>query len=80
MRQSSDRSNEKGGWVWQRLILAVIEAWTVVRGRWRRRVDADEVRRHLWSSNTKRMGIRFTERVRDAWRSRWIRLHADNEE
>jgi len=30
--------------------------------------------RHLWKDSTSRLGLRMTERLRDHWRSRWLRL------
>lgn len=62
----------------QRLILAALDAIISIRGR--RRPTPDEVRRYVWTDNTRRMGIRFTERLRDAWRRRWVRFHPANDE
>jgi hypothetical protein len=60
-----------------------------VRGGWRRRAAAlwlrwfpagrpkarpRDVRRQLWSHSTRRMGVRFTERVRHVFRNRWLRV------
>jgi hypothetical protein len=65
------------GRVWQRLILWVLNVR--IAARWRRAAEGD-VRRFVWSDNTKRMGVRFSERVRDAWRGRWIRLHTNSDD
>ena len=58
----------------QRLLVAAIEAIFSLRGR-RPKPTAEEFRKHVWSDNTRRMGIRFNEHLRDVWRNRWIRLH-----
>jgi len=36
-------------------------------------VTCEDLRRHDHSTNTQRMGVRFTERIRDVFRFRWIR-------
>jgi hypothetical protein len=33
----------------------------------------DDLRRHDFGWSTQRMGVRFTERIRDSFRFRWIR-------
>ncbi|MBN1345890.1 MAG: hypothetical protein JXQ73_24585 [Phycisphaerae bacterium] len=72
-RRAASRDARRGT-LWQRLVLALIGASGAIRGR--RRFDDQEVRRHLWSDNTKRMGVRFSERIRDRFRGEWIRLHS----
>jgi hypothetical protein len=55
---------------------AVLAASSVVCG-WRRpRVKEDDLAAHQWRDSTQRMGIRFTERIRDVWRKRWLRSHS----
>ena len=36
-------------------------------------VTCADLRRHDYSMSTQRLGVRFTERVRNAFRLRWIR-------
>ena len=36
-------------------------------------VTSEDLRRHDYSASTQRMGVRFTERIRNAFRLRWIR-------
>jgi hypothetical protein len=36
-------------------------------------VTGKDLRKHDYSTSTQRMGIRFTERIRNAFRLRWIR-------
>jgi len=44
---------------------------------WRRpRVKEEDVAAHQWRDSTQRMGIRFTERIRNVWRKRWLRPHS----
>jgi len=33
------------------------------------------IRQQDWPASTQRLGLRFTERLRDLLRSRWIRIH-----
>jgi hypothetical protein len=33
----------------------------------------EDLRKHDYSTSTQRMGVRFTERIRNAFRFRWIR-------
>jgi hypothetical protein len=39
----------------------------------RSEVTCADLRRHDYSISTQRMGVRFTERIRDVFRFRWIR-------
>ncbi len=64
--------------LWQRVVLVVIGAWIAVSGR--RQAKPGEARPHLWSDNTRRMGVRFTDRLRDVWRNNWIRPHPNSDE
>ncbi|MDY0356207.1 MAG: hypothetical protein RBR19_10045 [Sedimentisphaerales bacterium] len=41
----------------------------------RRPITSEDLRRHDTSICTQRLGVRFTERLRDAFRSRWLRRH-----
>lgn len=36
-------------------------------------VTSEDLGKHDYSTSTQRMGIRFTERIRNAFRLRWIR-------
>ena len=60
---------------------AVLTVSSAVRG-WRRpRVNQDDLAAHQWRDSTQRMGIRFSERIRDVWRHRWLRVRSpDNGE
>lgn len=42
----------------------------------RLRADAASCRKLEFSSNTQRIGLRFSERIRDAWRRQWLRLRS----
>jgi|GEM_PF-955261 len=37
-----------------------------------------QLRRMEFSTSTQRMGLRFTEKLRDYWRRRWLRLYRRN--
>jgi len=37
------------------------------------RVTTDDLRRHDYPTSTQRMGVRFTERIRDTFRFRWLK-------
>jgi len=37
------------------------------------RIAATDLRKHDYSISTQRMGLRFTERIRDTFRFRWLR-------
>jgi hypothetical protein len=39
----------------------------------RREVTGEDLRRNDYATSTQRMGVRFTERIRNAFRFRWIR-------
>ncbi|MBN1844658.1 MAG: hypothetical protein JW810_03175 [Sedimentisphaerales bacterium] len=41
----------------------------------RRSPDADTLAKVDYSASSQRMGIRFTETLRDLWRPRWLRRH-----
>ncbi len=36
-------------------------------------IDGEDLQRNNYSTSTQRMGVRFTERIRNAFRLRWIR-------
>ena len=36
-------------------------------------VTSEDLRKNAYSTSTQRMGVRFTERIRNAFRFRWIR-------
>jgi len=38
-----------------------------------------EVERHEFSTHPGGKGLRFTERLRDAFRKRWLRVHRDRQ-
>jgi hypothetical protein len=40
--------------------------------------SAQDYRRHIWKDSAGRMGLRMTERLRDAWRSRWLKTKNHN--
>ncbi len=51
--------------------------------RLRRRTDdaaAGHTQVRDWTYSTSRLGLRFTERLRDLWRPRWLKLHQRKEE
>ncbi|MBN2018593.1 MAG: hypothetical protein JW749_00015 [Sedimentisphaerales bacterium] len=39
----------------------------------RHKVAAEDFKRMEFSTNTQRLGVRFTDRIRDVFRFRWIR-------
>jgi hypothetical protein len=39
----------------------------------RRRVAAEDFKRMEFSTNTQRLGVRFTERIRDVFRFKWVK-------
>lgn len=39
------------------------------------KITPDELMKHDYRSSTQRMGVRFTTKVRDAFRRRWIKIH-----
>lgn len=53
----------------------VFGAVAAMAGLRRAKASVEDVARHQWRDSTQRMGLRFTERVRDAWRGRWLKLH-----
>ena len=40
----------------------------------KKRPSAWQVRQMEYSASTQRMGLSFTEKIRDHWRRRWLRL------
>ena len=40
----------------------------------RPKAEPRHVRRELWSHSTQRLGVRFTERIREQFRRRWLRI------
>ena len=55
---------------WSRLFTAAVR-WVGVSP------DRDELRRAVaedWRTDTRAMGLRFTERLRNVYRRRWLRL------
>jgi hypothetical protein len=44
-----------------------------VFGRSVRRPDTNDLKKTEFKASTQRMGIRFTERIRDAFRIRWLK-------
>ncbi len=60
---------------WRReLATLAVELTIAVRGRGPADPTRAEIERHLWCENTQRLGVRFTEAIRDAWRGRWLRI------
>jgi hypothetical protein len=43
-------------------------------------VTRDDLRRHDYPISTQRMGVRFTERMRDTFRFRWLRKTSGGKE
>ena len=40
----------------------------------KKRPDAQSLRQMEFNSSTQRMGLSFTEKLRDHWRRRWLKL------
>ena len=45
----------------------------LIPGLRRRRVSADDLRSAEFRTSTQHMGVRFTDRIRDTFRFRWLR-------
>jgi len=58
---------------WQRAMTRLVDVTIALADRGAEPTAAD-IRRHLWCENTRRMGLRFVEAIRDAWRARWLRI------
>ncbi len=72
-RQRRQRaSNTRLGGAMQRLMLAMMHA-RIAASR-TGKAECDEPLPHDWTTNTRRMGVRTTDRIRDTWRGSWIRL------
>jgi len=56
--------------------LAALIAWTLLRTA-PRPAGEREIARHEFSTHPGGKGLRFTERLRDAFRKRWLRLRND---
>ncbi len=39
------------------------------------RMTVNELRKHEYPTSMQRLGVRFTDRVRDVFRFRWLRIH-----
>jgi hypothetical protein len=39
------------------------------------KADSEQMRRMDYSTSTQRMGLRFTEKIRNTFRHRWLRIH-----
>ena len=63
--KSSRKSNQLG--LGAGLLLSVF-------GRKPRSHSADELYKNDFHPNTKKMGLRFSERLRKVWRPKWLRL------
>ncbi len=58
--------------------LIAIALWGLV-GRGSAKPSERDYRRHIWKDSASKMGLRMTERLRDTWRSRWLRIKKDNQ-
>jgi hypothetical protein len=47
---------------------------------WRRTREPDNVEQNDWRQQTHGSGLRFTERIRDHWRGRWLRIKSNKGE
>mgnify|MGYP000910251098 CR=1 FL=1 len=52
------------------LVAGLVAGWS---HRPRPDITRADLRRHDYSASTQRLGVRFTERIRDVFRFRWIR-------
>ena len=41
--------------------------------------SAEDYGQHIWKDSASRLGLRMTERLRDAWRGRWLKVNKDNQ-
>jgi hypothetical protein len=56
------------------LILNLGLAWRLMT--WRKaQADSQRMRQLEYPASTQRMGLRFTEKIRDTFRHRWLRIH-----
>ena len=53
--------------------LTLITLWAFV-GRSSRQPSPLHYADHIWKDSASRLGLRLTERLRDHWRPRWLRL------
>lgn len=58
--------------------LISIGLWGLV-GRGSAKPSDKDYQRHIWKDSASRLGLRMTERLRDAWRSRWLKITKDNQ-
>ena len=58
--------------------LIAIALWGLV-GRGSAKPSERDYRRHIWKDSASGLGLRMTERLRDAWRNRWLKITKDNQ-
>ncbi len=56
------------------LLVNVGLVWQLMTCR-KAKADSERMRRLDYPASTQRMGVRFTEKIRDAFRQRWLRMH-----
>ena len=55
----------------QSRLAAALMRWAPLR---KPKAEPRHVRREVWSHSTRRMGVRFTERIREMFRRRWLKV------
>ncbi len=60
--------------LWHRIVSAIVCIVIFAITLKKSSADSKVMEKLNYSSSSKKMGLRFTERVRDAWRHRWIRI------
>ena len=64
----------------QKLAACLLDTLIRLSPRARRPLSPRELCRRDWRTDTAGMGLRFTERLRDRWRRRWLRIRVARDE
>ena len=60
--------------IWRKWLNFAVGLFMSIMTLGKKRPDAQQLHRLDYSSSTRRMGLRFTENLRDRWRRRWLKL------
>ena len=64
----------------EKLAACLLDTLIRLSPRNRRPPSVQELGRHDWRTDTTGLGVRFSERLRDRWRRRWLRVRAAEDE
>ena len=64
---------------WSQRVWLTCLNWAI-RARTKEKAPTADAETPDWTHSTSRIGVRFTERLRDLWRPRWLNLHRKDEE